>query len=63
MFQKCGPDPKCGPDFEIINLVDADRQYILDIHNYLRNKVALGFEKNGDQPTASNMNAMVSEIG
>ncbi|KAJ8969987.1 hypothetical protein NQ317_007034 [Molorchus minor] len=57
-FQKCGPGPKCGDAFKVIKFDDDDRQYILDIHNYLRNKVALGYEKRSKQPTASNMNAM-----
>ncbi|CAH1173570.1 unnamed protein product [Phaedon cochleariae] len=56
--QKCGPDPVCGTDFRVIKLSNDDRQYILDIHNYLRNKVALGHEKRGEQPSAANMNAM-----
>ncbi|KAL1506271.1 hypothetical protein ABEB36_005663 [Hypothenemus hampei] len=56
--EKCGPDPKCGPDFTILNLTDDDRQYILDIHNYLRNKVAIGHEDRGNQPRASNMQSM-----
>ncbi|XP_066252497.1 venom allergen 5 2-like [Euwallacea similis] len=55
---KCGPSPKCGPDFAEIALTDDDRQYILDIHNYLRNKVALGYEKRGSQPKAANMKIM-----
>ncbi|CAG9766666.1 unnamed protein product [Ceutorhynchus assimilis] len=55
---KCGPDLSCGPDFMVIDLTDDDRQYILDIHNYLRNKVATGHEKRGPQPEASNMQTM-----
>lgn len=60
LLQRCGPGPLCGKDFQEIHLGDADRQYIVDIHNYLRNKVALGFERRGSQPYASNMNTIVS---
>ncbi|XP_019772948.1 venom allergen 5 2 isoform X2 [Dendroctonus ponderosae] len=56
--QKCGPDPKCGPDFAVLELSNDDRQYIMDIHNYLRNKVAIGHEKRGFQPRAANMLVM-----
>ncbi|XP_060530424.1 venom allergen 5 2-like [Cylas formicarius] len=56
--QRCGAGSKCGLQFAVIDLDDDDRQYILDIHNYFRNKVALGFEKRGRQPSASNMNIM-----
>lgn len=62
LFQKCGPGPLCGDSFQEVQLSDADRQYIVDIHNYLRNKVALGFEKRGEQPSATNMNIIVSYI-
>ncbi|CAG9822518.1 unnamed protein product [Phaedon cochleariae] len=54
--KKCGPEPKCGPDFRVIKLKDDERQAILDLHNQLRNKVALGQE--GKQPSASNMRAL-----
>lgn len=57
--QQCGPDPiNCGPNFKMIQFNNADRQYILDIHNYLRNKVALGQEKRNNQPPAANMLTM-----
>ncbi|CAH0560169.1 unnamed protein product [Brassicogethes aeneus] len=56
--EKCSAGPLCGPDFRVVKLTDADRQYILDIHNYLRNKVALGYEKRNNQPPAANMNIM-----
>lgn len=56
--QKCGPAPNCGPNFTVVDFSDDDRQYILDIHNYLRNKVALGYEKRNSQPRASNMRTM-----
>ncbi|KAF7272810.1 hypothetical protein GWI33_014436 [Rhynchophorus ferrugineus] len=55
---KCGPGLDCGSNFVEIGLTDDDRQYILDIHNYLRNKVALGYERRGRQPPVANMRVM-----
>ncbi|KAJ8912259.1 hypothetical protein NQ315_008850 [Exocentrus adspersus] len=57
-LEKCGAASNCGSDFRVVKLDDDDRQYILDIHNYLRNKVALGYEKRGFQPQAANIKAM-----
>ncbi|CAG9814841.1 unnamed protein product [Phaedon cochleariae] len=51
--ENCGPDPGCGPDFREVPFTDEQRQQILDQHNELRNKVALG--KQDGQPPASNM--------
>lgn len=57
----CGKGRSCGQDFKVVSLNDDDRQYILDIHNYLRNKVAMGQERRGGgQPPAANMNTLVS---
>ena len=42
-----------------------EKQYILDLHNNLRRRVAKGLETNGDpgpQPSAANMRKLVSEI-
>lgn len=41
-------------------MTDELRQAILDKHNELRNKIAMGEEKTGSQPAASNMNVLVS---
>ncbi|CAG9859098.1 unnamed protein product [Phyllotreta striolata] len=54
----CQGGQKCGEEFKVVALNDTDRQYMLDIHNYLRNKVAMGRETRGSQPTAANMNAL-----
>lgn len=59
LFQNCGPSPDCGDDFQVLQLEDTTRQYIQDLHNYFRNKVASGNETRNDQPPASNMMAMV----
>lgn len=56
---KCGPGPKCGPDFKEVEMTDALRQYILDLHNELRNNVAAGNEtRGGRQPQAKKMMTM-----
>jgi len=52
---KCGPGPKCGPGFRQIEMTDELRQYALDIHNELRNKVASGNEVRSQQPSAKKM--------
>ncbi|CAG2067773.1 unnamed protein product, partial [Timema podura] len=52
--ERCGKFIKQGLD-------KSEKKSILDIHNMLRNKVALGEEKRGKpgpQPTASNMMRM-----
>ncbi|XP_056630634.1 venom allergen 5-like [Diorhabda sublineata] len=54
---RCGPAAHCNSFMEFLN--DESRQYILDIHNHLRNQIALGLETRGFQPPASNMNALV----
>jgi hypothetical protein len=59
LFQKCGPHEQCGPDFKVMQLSDDDRQFILDLHNDLRNQVAIGNETRGEQPPAANMNILV----
>lgn len=62
LFQKCGPGPKCGPDFKEVEMTDALRQYILDLHNELRNNVAAGNEtRGGRQPQAKKMMTMVNK--
>lgn len=55
---KCGARPNCGSDFKVIPLNKALRRYVVDMHNYLRNKVALGDEKRGEQPKAADMSFM-----
>ncbi|XP_072399645.1 venom allergen 5-like [Diabrotica undecimpunctata] len=55
---QCGPGPQCSSNFRPIHLTDDDRRYILHLHNNLRNKVATGQEKRGNQPSASNMKAL-----
>ncbi|XP_045480847.1 venom allergen 5 2-like [Harmonia axyridis] len=57
-LEECGPSPDCGEDFQVIHLDDSTRQYILDLHNYFRNKVASGNETRNDQPSAANMMVM-----
>lgn len=59
-FKQCGPSQKCGKNFKIIKLSDRQQQYIVDIHNYYRNYVAMGKELRGNQPSAANMKMMVS---
>ncbi|CAH1113370.1 unnamed protein product [Psylliodes chrysocephalus] len=54
----CGAGPDCGSSFNPIDLTEEDKQLILDVHNELRNKVATGQETIGNQPPASNMNAL-----
>ncbi|GLV33944.1 uncharacterized protein CBL_11172 [Carabus blaptoides fortunei] len=54
---KCGPHQRCR-NFKVLPMTDAFRQAILDKHNLLRNKVALGQEKRGPQPKAANMNVL-----
>ncbi|KAK9885556.1 hypothetical protein WA026_012306 [Henosepilachna vigintioctopunctata] len=54
----CGPSEKCGPNFEILHLDDSTRQYVVNLHNYFRNKVAIGNESRNDQPSAANMMIM-----
>ncbi|XP_057656539.1 venom allergen 5-like isoform X1 [Diorhabda carinulata] len=57
---RCGGGVTCGSDFKELILTNAERQYILDWHNYLRNRVAMGKERRGgEQPSASNMNTLV----
>ncbi|CAH1113371.1 unnamed protein product [Psylliodes chrysocephalus] len=56
--EKCGPGPKCGNFYKPIEFTFADRQYIVDLHNYLRNKVATGKEVIGSQYSATNMKAL-----
>nr|CAH7747022.1 unnamed protein product [Callosobruchus chinensis] len=57
--QSCGPDPECGPEFQKVKFSDAEKRFILDIHNHLRNYVASGIERRGtSQPPATNMNAL-----
>ncbi|CAG9824802.1 unnamed protein product [Phaedon cochleariae] len=51
--QECGPDPSCGPDFRKVRFTHEHRQQILDQHNELRNKVAMGMQPG--QPPARNM--------
>lgn len=41
-------------------MTDEWRQYVLDLHNQLRNKVAAGNESRNNQPSAANMNVLVS---
>ncbi|XP_072399644.1 venom allergen 5-like isoform X3 [Diabrotica undecimpunctata] len=56
--EQCGKGPKCHSNFRQVALTDEMRRLILDHHNTLRNKVATGQEKIGNQPPASNMRAM-----
>ncbi|XP_050518613.1 venom allergen 5-like [Diabrotica virgifera virgifera] len=56
--EQCGKGPKCHPSFRQVALTDKMRRIILDRHNALRNKVATGQEKIGNQPSASNMRAL-----
>ncbi|XP_050518011.1 scoloptoxin SSD976 [Diabrotica virgifera virgifera] len=53
----CGAASDCK-NFKQMSLTDNDRRLVLDLHNKLRNKVALGQEKTGPQPKASNMKAL-----
>ncbi|XP_028130873.1 venom allergen 5-like [Diabrotica virgifera virgifera] len=53
----CGAASDCK-NFKQLGLSDADRRYVLDLHNKYRNRVALGQEKTGPQPQASNMRAL-----
>ncbi|KAL3267376.1 hypothetical protein HHI36_011507 [Cryptolaemus montrouzieri] len=57
-FESCGPSADCGPDFQVLHLDDNTRQYVLDLHNHLRNKVATGNETRNEQPSAANMMVM-----
>lgn len=41
-------------------MTDETRQFVLDLHNKLRNKVASGNETRNEQPPATNMNILVS---
>jgi hypothetical protein len=46
-------------------MCDTEKQYILDVHNNLRRRVAKGLETMGNpgpQPPAANMRKLVSEI-
>ncbi|CAG9841212.1 unnamed protein product [Diabrotica balteata] len=54
----CGKGSTCGSNYRPIPLTDADRRFVLDVHNKLRNKVASGQETSGNQPSASNMKAV-----
>ncbi|CAG9841210.1 unnamed protein product [Diabrotica balteata] len=56
--EQCGKGPKCPSNFRQVALTDEMRRLILDHHNALRNKVATGQEKIGNQPPASNMRAL-----
>jgi len=54
--------PACGPEAALIPMTDEDRTNIVNAHNALRSKVALGNEekgKDGPQPKAANMMALV----
>ncbi|XP_028130865.1 venom allergen 5-like isoform X2 [Diabrotica virgifera virgifera] len=53
----CGAATDCK-NFKQLGLNDEERRYVLDLHNKYRNKVALGQEKTGPQPQASNMKAL-----
>ncbi|KAK5644233.1 hypothetical protein RI129_008078 [Pyrocoelia pectoralis] len=55
---KCGPAPICGSNFKVVKLTDKLRQMILNFHNALRCRVALGKETRGKQPPAKNMRVM-----
>ncbi|XP_044748643.1 venom allergen 5-like [Coccinella septempunctata] len=57
-YENCGPSLDCGDDFQVLHLDDEKRQFIQDLHNYFRNKVASGNETRNEQPSASNMMAM-----
>lgn len=50
--------PSCSSNAQIIDLTDADKQKLLDLHNQYRNKIA-----NGNEPgfqSAAKMATMVS---
>nr|XP_023024173.1 venom allergen 5-like [Leptinotarsa decemlineata] len=53
--EKCDAGPLCGSEFKYIELTDDDRQFILDLHNNLRNEIASGQHLS---PPAANMNAL-----
>ncbi|XP_028130843.2 venom allergen 5-like [Diabrotica virgifera virgifera] len=53
----CGAGPACK-NFQAMYMTNEDRQFIIDLHNQLRNRVALGHETIGPQPSATNMQAM-----
>ncbi|CAH1179748.1 unnamed protein product [Phaedon cochleariae] len=54
--ERCGAGSRCGPEFRVVSLNDSERQQILDYHNQLRNRVAVGNQTG--QPSATNMRAL-----
>ncbi|KAF2902256.1 hypothetical protein ILUMI_03931 [Ignelater luminosus] len=54
----CSVSKGCGNNAASVPLNDKERQYILDVHNKLRNKVAMGKDKQGGNSEASNMIAL-----
>ncbi|CAH1107671.1 unnamed protein product [Psylliodes chrysocephalus] len=61
----CGGAPACGANFKAISLTNEDKQFILNVHNELRKRVATGKETIRNQPSSSNMKALNynSELG
>ena len=54
---QCNIDESCQ-NFEMLELKNEERQYMLDLHNYFRNRLALGEETRGGNSEASNMNVL-----
>lgn len=50
--------PSCSSDASVIELTDADKQKILDLHNKYRNKIA-----NGDEPGFKSAAKMATMVG
>lgn len=55
----CNSGPSCGKSLSILPPTLKEKEYITDIHNEIRNKLAGGNETRGGNTAASNMAAVV----
>lgn len=54
---QCNVNDSCQ-NFEMLEFKDEGRQYLLDLHNYFRNRLAIGEETRGGNSEATNMNVL-----
>ncbi|KAF5308252.1 hypothetical protein FQR65_LT06245 [Abscondita terminalis] len=55
---KCSASSACGTKFKMMPFDDRTRNLILNLHNELRNELALGNDKRGGNGVAANMRAL-----
>ncbi|XP_018326061.1 venom allergen 5-like [Agrilus planipennis] len=56
---QCGPSSACGENFVALGMNKQTRKFVLELHNGIRNRIALGKIKEGNNGEAANMHELV----